>query len=75
MTLELNVLLAGPRGRRLCLEFALRTTWDSAYSDAEELRQAIFLAPMISILAAEHRMCCSAQVPNGFRHPLLHLKI
>ncbi|MBC7557936.1 MAG: hypothetical protein H7270_00985 [Dermatophilaceae bacterium] len=43
MTLELDALLAGPRGRRLCLEFALRTTWDSASSDAEELRQAIFL--------------------------------
>ena len=44
MTLEPVALLAGPRGRRLCLEFALRTSWERQSSDAEELRQAISLA-------------------------------
>jgi hypothetical protein len=44
MTLEPVALLAGPHGRRLCLEFVLKRTWDSESSDAHELRQAIFFA-------------------------------
>ncbi|WP_167043820.1 hypothetical protein [Salinibacterium sp. ZJ454] len=43
MRLQPAELLTGPRGRRLCLEFALRE-WDNKSVAADGLRQAVFYA-------------------------------
>ncbi|WP_166880140.1 hypothetical protein [Salinibacterium sp. ZJ450] len=43
MRLRPAQLLTGPRGRRLCLEFALRR-WDNKSVAADEIRQAVFYA-------------------------------